>query len=107
MITSKLFKDRFITVSYHDQNESINFQQSISDDDFKKICEIIKVDDIHENLTDNDEIRIFLQTEAQHRDAVIQGTMFGDGVSKKVAENIYDGIEMSDEEFEKLNDESE
>ena len=103
---SKL-KENHITVSYTCQGEEMVFSQGISIEDLKKIESIVKVDDLSENLTLKDDITISLQTPEQHRESCIQGTMWGDGVSRKVAENIFDDIEMTDDEFEKLNDESE
>jgi len=101
---SELFKDRHITVSYFDEGERVNFQESVKDEDFLKICELIKVDDIQEHLTDKNSISISLQTPEQHREFCIQGVMFGDNTTRKIAENIVDGVEMTDEEYERLSE---
>ena len=100
-----LLKENHITITYKCQGEGVNFSSEISKDDFKKIESIMNVDDISQNLTLKDDIIISLETPESHRESCIQGLMYGDGLSRKVAENTVDGVEMSDAEFEKLNDE--
>lgn len=104
----KLLNGKVLTISYFDDGEGITIHHSICAEKFKKFLEeniVEDVDVLFEDKADNLEMKIFLQSKEEVRESEILGTMWGEGCSRKVAENIVDGIEMTREEYEKLNDE--
>ncbi len=104
--TTELFKGSYVTIKYHDAGEGIPFRCSLTPEVLKKISDLIPNANILEDLTLENGVEILLQTPKDHREGCIQGLMFGDGVCRKVAENIVDGIEMTDNEYEILEEES-
>ena len=101
----ELLDELHITVRHYCEGEGIDFCESITLEQFKKIEDIVG-NFITEHLTLDHSIEIFLQTSKQHRESSIQGVMFADCCCRKIAENIVDGIEMTDEECDKLQDEA-
>ena len=87
------------------KGEGIRFCADLDEKMLREIGAKLGIHDLVENLTLEDGIHISLQTPGEYRQSQIEGTMWGEGVSRKVAENIVDGVAMTDEEYDRLNDE--
>lgn len=93
-----------IMVSTHCIGEGMDFVHEITKEQLDKIQEIIGAD-IVDDLTLEHPIEIKLYTPEQARQALIDGTAWGDGCSQEQARRIVDGEELlSDEEEEAQQD---
>lgn len=101
------FKGHHLTISTFCTGENFWVQSEIDPKKLEQAFELLGVDkyiDLDTDISPEHAIRIAMITPEQHRESLIIGE-FTNGIhNRKLAEMIVDGVEISSEEFDRLND---
>lgn len=96
----ELFKNYHVVLEHFCPGENAHFQTEVPKNVLKSFEKALK-EDILDDLTLERPFIIKLVTAEEHREACINGLIWGEGCSRKSAERIVDGLEpLSDEEEE-------
>jgi nitrogen regulatory protein PII-like uncharacterized protein len=88
------FNGKILTITTYMSGEEMTWQHSVSVEAFKKFLSENTNEDAEQVLEDMAEhpVTISLISKEQHREACINGLIWGDGCSRKWAEREVDGI---------------